>query len=222
MRFNTPIYRLKRDAKVRARKTGAPLHAELDAAARSEGFQSWSHLSATHALPARLLTSFASGELVLIGARPGHGKTALALEILAASNQPAGFFTLEYSEDVARSHLPKSGQIHLETSDAISGAYIARAMAAHGLRIAAIDYLQLLDQDRRKPPLEEQVKHLKQYAKDSGAIILLISQIDRRFDPSCKRPPSLAEIRLPNPLDLGHFSKACLLHEGRIEVSALA
>jgi hypothetical protein len=34
--------------------------------------------------------------------------------------------------------------------------------------------------------------------------------------------PDLHDIRLPNPIDLRVFSKACFVHEGEIRLQALA
>ena len=48
------------------------------------------------------------------------------------------------------------------------------------------------------------------------------SRIDRRFDASPAALPGIADVRLPNPLDLALFSKTCFLHDGEIEFAATA
>ena len=45
---------------------------------------------------------------------------------------------------------------------------------------------------------------------------VLISQIDRSYDPSKKPFPGLDDVRLPNPLDLKLFDKACFVHDGEM------
>ena len=82
MKLSAPVHRLKRQARLMSRQEAIPLHAALDRVAAREGFVSWSLLSArlSAASPAaRLFAELAPGDLVLVGARPGHGKTVLSL-----------------------------------------------------------------------------------------------------------------------------------------------
>jgi replicative DNA helicase len=114
------------------------------------------------------------------------------------------------------------GLFEFDTSDLISAGYIAQRLAdAPSGTLAVIDYLQLLDQRRETPDLNAQVRALKLFARDRGLILVFISQIDRSFDPSAKPCPDIADIRLPNPLDLSLFSKACFLHEGEVRFQAV-
>jgi len=85
MKLSAPIFHLKRQARLMARETKIPLNRALDRLARGEGFQSWSHLSASLACetPAgRILEQLDPSDLVLLGARPGHGKTLLGLDLV--------------------------------------------------------------------------------------------------------------------------------------------
>ena len=82
MRLSAPIYHLKRKAKRLSRDEGIPLHDALDRIATTEGFSAWSMLAAKAAAvtPAnRLFPQFQPGDLVLVGARPGQGKTLMSL-----------------------------------------------------------------------------------------------------------------------------------------------
>src|SRR3954453_20514773 len=84
MKLSAPIYHLKRRAKRMSREEGIPLHDALDRTAATEGFSAWSMLAAkaAAATPAkRLLPQFQPGDLVLVGARPGQGKTLMSLEL---------------------------------------------------------------------------------------------------------------------------------------------
>jgi hypothetical protein len=103
-----------------------------------------------------------------------------------------------------------------DTSEAISADYVAGnlAQSPRGV-LAVIDYMQALDQDRRKPQLMEQILRLRSFAKFSGAIIVLIAQIDRRYDPLTKPFPDFDDVRLPNSADLSLFDKACFLNAGK-------
>jgi hypothetical protein len=229
MKLSAPVYRLKRKAKTLSRNQGIALHDALDRVAAEEGFGAWSLLAARspQALSAEgLLARLIPGDLLLIGARPGQGKTLLSLELAVAAmkaGRRAVFFTLEYTaRDVAgrfRALGVDPGQFEalftFDDSDAISAAHIIRTLeAAPPGTLAIVDYLQLLDQRRSNPELTVQVRALKDFAQERGLVIAFISQIDRAYDPAGKPWPDLADIRLPNPLDLSLFSKSCFLNAG--------
>jgi replicative DNA helicase len=102
-------------------------------------------------------------------------------------------------------------------SDAISADYLIAALAgAPRGTLIVIDYLQLLDQKRDRPALMAQVKALKAFASERGLILVFLSQIDRSYDSIARRCPDLEDVRLPNPLDLTLFNKACFLNNGEI------
>lgn len=235
MKLSAPVYRLKRKAKELARKDALPLHLALDCVAAGEGFGAWSLLAAKSAetLSAEgLLARLEPGDLLLIGARPGHGKTLLSLQLAVEAmkaGRRAAFFTLEYTAKDVLGRFKALGvdPAQFETlfgfddSDAISADHIMRSLAeAPRGTLAVVDYLQLLDQKRGNPELTVQIRALKAFAQDKGAILIFISQIDRSYDPAVKPCPDLDDIRLPNPLDLSLFSKTCFLNEGEVRFQA--
>lgn len=237
MKLNAPIFALKRQAKTIARIEGIRLHQALDRVARENGFNSWSHLASAHAelRPAsRILASLSPGDLILLGARPGQGKTLLGLELsmLAGTIDRRGlFFSLDYTEADIDERLAalspgnkmKADAPLIDISDEICADYIVARLGDRADKaLIVIDYLQLLDQRRSQPELAEQVEQLKAFAKRSGAIIVLISQIDRAFEKSGKALPDLSDVRLPNPLDLNLFDRACFLHKGEVQMSKAA
>ncbi|MCB1461887.1 MAG: DNA helicase [Nitratireductor sp.] len=237
MKPTTPIHRLRRRAKLLSREQGLPLHAAFDRIAAGEGFRNWGHLIASAtgdakpaamAIATQVLARLAPGDLVLVGARPGEGKTLLSVALLGEAMKAGhrgAFFTLEFGEqDVARI-MTRIGikaaddelAFHLDCSDTINAERIAQSLAtAPRGTLAVVDYLQLLDHRRENPPLMEQVRTLRNFARQSGVIIVFISQIDRSYDPSAKPFPDMDDVRLPNPLDLTLFDKMCFLNSGEV------
>lgn len=232
MKLSAPVYQLKRKAKLLSREDRIPLHEALDRTALEEGFTSWSLLAAklAEAAPAaKLFARLTPGDLVLLGARPGHGKTLLSLELAmeAMKSGNAGFFfTLEYTEKDVRDQFQSLGvewpsAFEFDCSDAISADYITGKLAsAPSGALVVVDYLQLLDQRRENPELAVQVRTLRSFAQEKGLIMVFISQIDRSYDPSTKPIPDAKDVRLPNPVDLSLFSKMCFLNNGEIQFQA--
>lgn len=235
MRLSAPIYRLKRRAKILSREKSIPLHEALDRIAVEEGFSGWSLLAAkaSFTAPSReLLARLTPGDLVLLGARPGHGKTILSLELVIEamkSGLQGVFFTLEYTDTDVLNHFRTIGgdtaifgdRFEFDCSDDINADYIIeRLMAAPRGTLIVIDYLQLLDQKRENPELMVQVRALKTFASERGLIIVFISQIDRSYDVSKRACPNLEDVRLPNPLDLALFNKTCFLNDGEIRIES--
>lgn len=241
MKLSAPIFQLKRRAKLMARAGDLRLHDALDKVARDEGFARWSQLSASMAagpqsasMSASVLSRLDDGDLLLMAGRPGQGKTLLGLQLLldaVRTGRRAVFFTLEFTEPQARAHLAKlatgapdlADKVEVVTTEGIGADLIMAHMsdAAPG-SVAVIDYLQILDQQRSKPPLSDQVAMLSAFTRDKGLILGFISQIDRSFDPDQKRLPDIGDLRLPNLVDLGLFTKACFLQGGEAQLQNVA
>ncbi|MEY1557727.1 DNA helicase [Yoonia sp. R2331] len=231
MRLSSPIHTLKRHAKLLARDSDIRLHEALNQIATKEGFRDWSHLASSTSkatTAADIMSQLNPGDMMLIGARPGHGKTLLGLELIALAEKKSrvGYvFSLDYNEADVWDRIEKLGfdrqksdcQIVVDTSDDICAAHIIERLSnAPHQALAVVDYLQLLDQKRSNPSLAAQVRALKTFAIARGAIIVMISQVDRVFELSSSVMPSITDIRLPNPVDLSLFNKRCFLHDGEI------
>ena len=80
--------------------------------------------------------------------------------------------------------------------------------------VAVIDFLQILDQQRSKPSLWDQMGILQRFSQQTGVILGFISQISRSFDPNRDRLPGFDHVHLPNPIPNGIFSKACFVQAG--------
>jgi DnaB-like helicase C terminal domain len=234
MKLSTPMYRLKRQAKLLSKESGIPLNQALDRVAKGEGFQRWSLLVRHEAdkTPAtQLLERLRPGDMVLLAARPGHGKTTLGLNLIAAAisaGHQSAFFTFEYTstevtrqfQDIGVDVLGDACEVF--TSDAISADYIIEQLqTAQRGTVVVVDYLQLLDQQRHKPALSSQISALRSFADTRGVTFVMLSQIDRSFDPASKAMPDVDDIRLPNPLDLSLFTLSCFLNDGEIKFTKM-
>jgi replicative DNA helicase len=235
MRLYAPVHHLKRQARLLSRRENVPLHTALDRVAREEGFGSWSLLAAktAEAAPAgALLARLMPGDMVLVAARPGHGKTLMSLKLAVAAMKQgsrAVFFSLEYMHadilgrfrDIGVDPADFDPLFTFDNSDAISAAYIIETLrSAPRGTLAIIDYLQLLDQKRENPELMVQIQALRSFARERGLVLVFISQVDRSYDSSGKPFPDIGDIRLPNPLDLSLFDMACFLNKGEIRFQA--
>jgi len=235
MKLSAPIYHLKRKAKLLSREENIPLHEALNRIALEEGYNDWSLLAAKLAAlrpAAKLFARLKPGDLLLVGARPGQGKTLMSLELAVEamkSGNRAVFFTLEYTEKdvldcfhaIGVEYAQFDGLFKFDGSDAINADYIIKMLAsAPRGTLAVVDYLQLLDQKRENPELAVQVRALKSFARDRGLIIVCISQIDRSYAPSKKPFPDVRDVRLPNPVDVHLFNKTCFLNKGEVRFLA--
>jgi len=159
--------------------------------ARQEGFLSWSlwRARADEAEPRSLrqiLGHCNGGDLVMVAARPGHCKTHLATALMVQAALEQGkkgfFFTLaEVRRDVEariRAYDPAfdehEGLYELDLSSDICATHIIERLQGTVTEgsVVVVDYLQLLDEKRVNPPLQEQVEALKGFARKAKCIVV--------------------------------------------------
>ncbi|WP_305987131.1 DNA helicase [Roseibium sp. MMSF_3544] len=230
MILSAPIFRLKRNARNLARRKKIALNLALDRIAVDEGFRSWGHLVSTlraHRPETSVIAELEPGELLLIAARPGHGKTVFGLQLLAEASSRkcrSVFLSSEFSESGMRQSARDFGfekllgtGIELNFRDDLRADVVMDGLSgAPRGTVAVVDYLQVLDQRRTAPELSDQIEALKRFASDSGTRLIFLSQVHPAFESSDKRLPALADVRLPNPVDLSLFDKGCFLHSGEM------
>jgi replicative DNA helicase len=230
MQLSAPIHVLKSKAKKLKKEQGLSLNEALNQIAKGEGFNSWSLLQSKseELLPnsiKELLEFYRPGDLVLLGARPGKGKTNFSISQLVMSvNRKKGkcfYFSLaEIHKDIAgriASYDESIGgdnpYLSLDYSNEICAEYIVKTTRDHveAGSLIVVDYLQQLDEKRTHPDLQTQLEQLHLFAKESGAIIIFLSQLDRTLEQHHDQKPGKEHIRMPNPFDLKLFNKVVLL-----------
>ena len=183
------------------------------------------------------------GNLIVIGARPGHGKTAIALNMARAAaidnGIPTAFFTLEMTDVELADRLigtetglvsnMRKGKVkmrdedwsHLEEAlvraakaplfiDETPGLTISeftskikRMKAERGIRIAFVDYLQLMhasghESQYRAQEIGEISRQLKETAKELRIPIIALAQLNRNLmgrQGSVNGRPVLSDLR---------------------------
>ncbi|HIG39294.1 MAG: DNA helicase [bacterium] len=230
MKLSSPVYILKSRAKELKKAQGISLSIALDQIARQEGYDSWSLLisKSEEVFPQKyseVLGFLNDGDLVLIGARPSMGKSTFTYGLFVQAIEearPKSFcFTLveRQNEMIKRmatySHaIGQNDGYELDYSNDICADYII-SVTKNQVRpgsLIVVDYLQILDEKRTNPPLQEQIEKFKAFAKEVGCIIIFLSQIDRGIGDRSDQRPTLDDIRLPNPLDLGLLNKIIFLY----------
>lgn len=233
MKLSAPIYILKQQAKALSRRDKLRLHVALDQVAVREGFSAWSHLASVWQrgdTSRSVYQRLEPGDLVLVGSRPGQGKTLLGIGLAVEAmtrGKRAAFFTLEYTvlevanlfDVLGRSLQEFKSSLVVDTSEDISSAHIAQHMAGEPPgTLVVVDYLQLLDQRRDKPSLDVQVRDLKTLAHKSQSMVVCLSQISRDYTLTSRPYPSLQDVRMPNPVDLSIFDKSCFIQDGKMQL----
>ena len=183
----------------------------------------------------RIIVGLNDSDLVLVGARPGMGKTTFAMNIATRAarktNKAVCVFSLEMSKDqlVSRmlsseglvdNYLMRTGTLGSKDYDNLANAaamlsdlpiYIddtsgititgmkAKLRRMKNLGLVVIDYLQLMQSDRRIDNRVQEVsdisRNLKLMAKDLNVPILTCAQLSRGPESRTDKKPMLSDLR---------------------------
>jgi replicative DNA helicase len=155
---------------------------------------------------------FREGQLVVVGGRPGSGKSALMQQVAminAGDGSPAFYISLEMgSAELAGRGVRAMGRERFarlpiwfaESGDLAKIVAESRlAVRRHGVKLICVDYLQLIENSprSRNTVREQEVaaisRGLKLLAKEMGVVVLSGSQLSRAA--AAKDRPGLADLR---------------------------
>lgn len=182
-----------------------------------------------------VLAGMGNSDLVLVGARPGMGKTSFAVNIATnvaqATKKKVCIFSLEMSaeqlvtrmlssEAMVDSYALRTGELkpedwdHLaEASSVLSGCDIliddttgitvtgmkAKLRRVNNLGLVVIDYLQLMQADRRNDNRVQEVadisRNLKIMAKELNVPVICCAQLSRGPESRTDKKPMLSDLR---------------------------
>ncbi len=182
-----------------------------------------------------LLAGMGDSDLILIGARPGMGKTSFALNIATnvalQTKKKVCIFSLEMSaeqlvsrvissEAMVDSYALRTGKLDTKQWDDIAGATSklagcdiliddtsgisvtamkAKLRRVSGLGLVVIDYLQLMQSDRRSDNRVQEVadisRGLKIMAKELNVPVICCAQLSRGPESRTDKRPMLSDLR---------------------------
>ena len=183
----------------------------------------------------RVLAGMGKSDLVIVGARPGMGKTSFCLNIgtnvAKATGKAVAIFSLEMSaeqlvnrvissEALVDSYSLRTGELKPEQWDhiaqaasSLSGCDIliddtpgitvsamkAKLRRVNNLGLVVIDYLQLMQSDKkienRTQEVSDMSRALKIMAKELGVPVICCSQLSRGTEAQANKRPMMSHLR---------------------------
>ncbi len=196
------------------------------------------------------------GELIVIGARPGIGKSALGLNIarhVAGKHGTVIYFSLEMSKKAlggraifadarVNSHTGRRGQLSDDdwtkvghscskladlpmwiddtpSINVLSIKNLCRRIAAdHGVELAVVDYLQLVQPHKKADNRTQEVgqisRALKGMARELECPVIALSQLSRQTESRADKRPTMSDLRESGDIE-ADADMIWLLHELR-------
>lgn len=205
----------QRAMRLRDSESTSELHSIADAVDELEAYESNPGAvgkTGLHELDRMLDGGLREAQSIIVAGRPGHGKSVLVCQIArtyAERSEPAFILSLEmlkreiagrFSKTVDRDKL-RQLPIHFDDSAVVANKICSRIRYAHrrhAIKIAVLDYLQLVEPDDRKSQRERQVaevsRSMKLLAKELRIPIVIACQLNRQSTNE-KRKPRLSDLR---------------------------
>ncbi|MCA9049842.1 MAG: AAA family ATPase [Planctomycetaceae bacterium] len=220
---------------LRIRETGTgdeivPMTSAVDALEERERHPAAVHSTGLADLDRQIRGGLRYGQFVVVGGRPGSGKSVLGGQIaksFAERGQTSLIVSLEmdraelaerYIQSVDRQRL-RSLPIHIVDSafecERIAG-LIRLAKRKHGIQAAVLDYLQLTESEDRRANRERQVaevsRTMKRLAGELRIPVIAACQLNRTSDRE-NRTPRLSDLRESGSIEQD-ADIVVLLHQG--------
>jgi replicative DNA helicase len=158
------------------------------------------------------------GEVWIVAARPAMGKTVLAVDLainMAKAKHPSVIFSLEMKEielkqrivcnQTAQSELKllRTKPLYIDACPRLTPnmfhAKLMQYKAKHGIEVAVIDYLGLMQSDEKSKGLYEKyteiTNELKRIAKEEDVALILVCQLNRGPENRENKRPNMGDLR---------------------------
>ena len=151
----------------------------------------------------RAISGLNKSDLILLAARPGMGKTSMALNILLEAGKKSGKNVAFFSLEMAADSLNRS-RIFIDDDSSVSVADIsAKCRRMDNLGLVIIDYLQLMQSaggrtysgENRQQVVSDISRALKIMAKELDVPVLCLSQLSRANESRSDKRPMLSDLR---------------------------
>lgn len=190
----------------------ATMHDAVDALEEQESNPTALHSTGLSTVDRQLNGGLTDGQMVIIGGRPGTGKTVMVDQIamaFAQRGEPALICSLEmrreelagrFSKTVDRQALRQLPIRIVDTAHTLPriASSIRLAQRKDGIQLAVVDYLQLVESGDRSLNRERQVaevsRTLKRLAMELNIPVIAASQLNRGMEQD-KRKPRLSDLR---------------------------
>ena len=163
------------------------------------------HLSTGFKVLDAVINGLNGGELVLIGGRPGMGKTSFALNLATHIaqqeknvlyfnfNDKADYFDSRFMTVFARNKIKKTLPVHFyrDFFPSLESIYKTIRDFSDGIAAIVIDYLQMIEGEKRSLMLQR----LKEIAKEFDAPVIILSQLTRAPENRKDKHPHLNDVR---------------------------
>ena len=173
-----------------------------------------------------------AGELILIAARPGMGKTSLALNIALHVGKTSGKTVAVFSLEMAREQLTTrllAGEGLVDSQSLSVADMNAQCRRIPNLGLVVIDYLQLMQSagsghgwsnESRTQAVSDMSRMLKIMAKELNVPVICLSQLSRANESRQNKRPMLSDLRESGAIEQdadivlalyrdGYYNKEC-------------
>lgn len=141
-------------------------------------------------------------QIIVIGSRPGLGKTTLTLQIadkVLNQNMKVAIFSLENSKEMTLNRLHNKANVYVDDTPNIPISYIEeqtkKLVQDHHIELVIIDYIQLIKDYFKTNDISSRLKAL---AEQLQITIIITSQLTSNIDTRADKRPILEDIKDKN------------------------